>query len=101
MEVVATTHATPGVRQLVKAVIRGLKACQVGTCPAYSSCCHLFPIIMRMYALSYIISPCRQWQPALLLETKTLLHAGLQHRMCEVSQPILPIAPSFHKQPRV
>ena len=29
VEVVATTHATPGVRHLVKAVVRGLKACQV------------------------------------------------------------------------
>jgi len=29
VEVVGTTHATTGVRRLVKSVVRGLKACQV------------------------------------------------------------------------
>ena len=34
VEVVGTTHATTGVRRLVKSVVRGLKACQVSTpCP--------------------------------------------------------------------
>ena len=30
VEVVGTTHSTDGVKRLVKSVVRGLKACQVG-----------------------------------------------------------------------
>ncbi len=37
VEVVGTTHATTGVRRLVKSVVRGLKACQVRSTILFSS----------------------------------------------------------------
>ncbi len=37
VEVVGTTHATAGVRRLVKSVVRGLKACQVRSTILFSS----------------------------------------------------------------
>lgn len=43
VEVVATTHATTGVRHLVKSVVRGLKACQV--------CAHLVKLLLRQHSL--------------------------------------------------
>lgn len=51
VEVVGTTHATTGVRRLVKSVVRGLKACQVGLC-----FCRHFVIGLDLCQLSAVIT---------------------------------------------
>ena len=64
VEVVGTTHATTGVRRLVKSVVRGLKACQVRLCFCRRfmirlELCHFAIITLAQFPFSLVISrPC-------------------------------------------